>query len=249
MTIVSIHKLSLANGMPEFRHVDNPLIYTPEKAHAAAMASKDSRYCLNGVHVSGKGATCTDRHRMHMIGEWHGAQAGAIVPRDAVLLALRLKTFIEVSPDLKQGKESFSCWRIRRPGFVAEGRCIEETFPDCGRVIPSYTDYHTVPSAWYKDLKTMAMGCTDKMRPGALLEPRGITHYRNGEVCMTTTDGLPLPVVLVSPRYMADALAFVGSGAGVAWGSCEDSLCGTTLLLRNGSRTAVVMSQHLRVLP
>ena len=116
------------------------------KAVAHAMATKDTRYYLNGVLVEHNGAetrlAATDGHRLHVVlEELTGLviePVSAIIPRDFVVAMLKIKPVgrgidVEIVLTLDNGK--IEARFQNQTSMVTQA--IDGKFPDYCRVIPS----------------------------------------------------------------------------------------------------------------
>lgn len=102
---------------------------------APFMSNEETRYYLNGVHLSSDAAVATDGHRLG----WHplGFEGGAF---DKAILPRRLVDTLIAAPAPKSASMANSRIAFDMEGMSVRSKLIEGTYPDYRRVIPTMSE-------------------------------------------------------------------------------------------------------------
>ncbi len=99
------------------------------------ISTEETRYYLNGVHISSDAAVATDGHRLgwHPLGFDGGAFDQAILPR-------RLVDTLMISPAPKSAQITKGKIAFEMDGMSVRAKLIDGTYPDYRRVVPTMSE-------------------------------------------------------------------------------------------------------------
>lgn len=121
---------------------------------ALAMSTEEARYYLNGVFFDKNGIVATDGHRLHQVKMPGAYNAKAILPRQGVNIILDCAKEEGVGEiTIYFGETKYS---VDIGNYSIQGRLIDGTFPDYGRVIDGTKKHKHVAEFDYVAIKSMA---------------------------------------------------------------------------------------------
>lgn len=221
---------------------------------AGASSAESTRYYLNGVHMEAgdQGSIeATDGHRLYRVRT--GAREFAL-PESVILPNEAVKALAKFGPAIVY----YRAVPGQSPWLFFEGaearlavRCIDGTFPDLDRAIPSQTCDQVALEPVLGPLKAIAKEAKPLGESGIIFvkledTEAGIkltSHRPLGIATPRLVEGVRLGEgreIGFNASYLAEAVAFVGDGAAIrAWDGSRES----PILIASGHwRQAVVMS-------
>ncbi len=152
---------------------------------APFISTEETRYYLNGVHISDDAAVATDGHRLgwHPLGFDGGAFGKAILPK-------RLVDTLMVLPAPKSVALAKDKIAFEMEGMSVRSKLIDGTFPDYRRVIPTMSD----------NAARLAVDRQSFLRMVARLSAMGTECFHAGVTLSWITRAWPWPPNLTAVR-------------------------------------------------